>query len=78
VRRHWIVRLQNHLAEVLRRLSPDREPPIQMCDALSRKQSSEFQSILAHCLSHGRRGLVSAAVNFPHPCRHVLQSLREV
>ncbi len=67
-----------NLAAVLRRRGPDRPPPIQMCDALSRNQSSEFQSILAHCLSHGRREFVSLAGDFPDPCRHVLQALGQV
>jgi len=67
-----------NLAQVLRRRSPEREPPIQMCDALSRNQSSEFQSILAHCLSHGRREFVSLTENFPNECRHVLESLGQV
>jgi transposase len=41
-----------NLAAVLRRRRADLEPPIQMCDALSRNLSSEFASILAHCLGH--------------------------
>ena len=64
-----------NLAEVLRQRSADLEPPIQMCDALSRNLSAEFQSILAHCLSHGRREFVSVAENFPTECRHVLEAL---
>jgi hypothetical protein len=49
-----------------------------MCDALSRNPSKEFQSILANCLSHGRRQFVDLAQNFPQPCQHVLESLGEV
>jgi hypothetical protein len=49
-----------------------------MCDALSRNMSLEFQTILAHCLSHARREFVSLAPSFPDECRHVLESLREV
>jgi transposase len=67
-----------NLAAVLRRRGLDQEPPIQMCDALSRNLSAQFQSILAHCLSHGRREFVSVAENFPTECRHVLESLGEV
>jgi hypothetical protein len=67
-----------NLGEVLRRRSADLAPPIQMCDALSRNRSLEFETILAHCLSHGRREFVSLAPSFPEECRHVLESLREV
>lgn len=67
-----------NLAAVLRRRGADLEPPIQMCDALSRNQSPEFQSLLAHCLAHGRREFVSVAENFPAQCRHVLQCLGQV
>lgn len=31
------------------------DPPIQMCDALSRNVSTEFATILSNCMSHGRR-----------------------
>jgi len=67
-----------NLGEVLRRRSANLEPPIQMCDALSRNLNSEFETILAHCLSHGRREFVTLAPSFPDACRHVLQSLGEV
>lgn len=67
-----------NLGELLRRRSADLEPPIQMCDALSRNMSPEFNTLLAHCLSHGRREFVSLATSFPDECRHVLESLREV
>src|ERR1019366_5552271 len=49
-----------------------------MCDALSRNPAKEFQTILANCLSHGRRQFVDIAQNFPAECRHVLESLAEV
>ena len=67
-----------NLGEGLRRRGADLEPPIQMCDARSRNMSSEFKTILAHCLSHGRREFVSVAPSFPDECRHVLESLGEV
>jgi transposase len=67
-----------NLAEVLRQRDAERAPPIQMCDALSRNLTPELKTILAHCLSHGRREFVSVAENFPNECRHVLESLGEV
>lgn len=67
-----------NLTELLRHRGADLGPPIQMCDALSRNLSPEFKTLLAHCLSHGRREFVSRVQDFPEPCRHVLESLGEV
>ena len=67
-----------NLAQLLEQRAAGLEPPIQMCDALSRNMSLEFETILAHCLSHGRREFVSVAQNFPEECRHVLESLGKV
>jgi len=67
-----------NLTALLRQRALDLDPPIQMCDALSRNLSSEFQTILANCLSHGRREFVSLAKDFPAECRQVLESLKQV
>jgi transposase len=67
-----------NLDQLLARRPADAPPPIQMCDALSRNPSKEFQTILANCLSHGRRQFVDIAQNFPQECQHVLESLGEV
>jgi hypothetical protein len=67
-----------NLAEVLRHRAVDLEPPIQMCDALSRNTSPEFETLLANCLAHGRRGFVEVASAFPDSCRHVLDQLKAV
>lgn len=67
-----------NLDQVLARRAADAPPPIQMCDALSRNPSKEFQTILAHCLSHGRRQFVDLAQNFPQDCQQVLESLGQV
>jgi transposase len=66
------------LGGLLRRRAADLEPPIQMCDALSRNMSLDFKTILAHCLSHARRDFVTVAPKFPKECRHVLECLGEV
>ncbi len=67
-----------NLTALLRLRDKALAPPIQMCDALSRNTSPEFTTILAYCLSHGRREFVSVADNFPDECRYVLDALREV
>jgi transposase len=67
-----------NLDRLLARRAADSSPPIQMCDALSRNPSKEFQSLLANCLSHGRRQFVDVAQDFPQECQHVLERLGEV
>jgi len=67
-----------NLAEVLRHRAADLSAPIQMCDALSRNEPKEFETILAHCNAHGRRRFVDVVENFPDACRYVLETLREV
>jgi transposase len=41
-----------NLGDVLRQRAQELEPPIQMCDALSRNIPSELRTILANCLAH--------------------------
>jgi len=67
-----------NLDQLLAQRAQEAAPPIQMCDALSRNASKEFKTILANCLSHGRRQFVDLVQDFPTECRHVLESLGEV
>jgi hypothetical protein len=59
---------RNHAGEnlqsVLESRSKQLDSPIQMCDALSRNLPGEFKTILANCLSHGRRRFVDVVQNF--------------
>jgi transposase len=67
-----------NMAKVLAKRQNGLAPPIQMCDALARNFSEEFQAILANCLTHGRRNFVNIADNFPEECLHVLETLGKV
>ena len=67
-----------NLNELLRRRAAHRQPPLQMCDALSRNEPKEFQTLLCNCLLHGRRYFIDVVENFPQECRKVIESLREV
>jgi len=67
-----------NLETVLANRASELGAPIQMCDALSRNMSGEFESILANCLAHGRRRFVEVVNSFPSECRHVLEVLRDV
>jgi hypothetical protein len=72
----------NHAGEnldaLLEQRDKDRGPPIQMCDALSRNAPKTFQTLMANCLSHGRRKFVEVHWAFPEECRYVLEILKEV
>jgi transposase len=70
-----------NLGEVLKRRAAERDPPIQMCDALSRnlpKLPEELEIIVGHCLAHARRRFVEVTPSFPEACRFVLETLGEV
>lgn len=67
-----------NLGRVLQERAAALGPPIQMCDALSRNQPTEFRTLLANCLAHARRQFVDVHECFPEECRHVLESLEAV
>jgi hypothetical protein len=64
-----------NLKDVLSHRAQTLAAPIQMCDALSRNLPVDFETIVAHCLAHGRRQFVDVAEQFPEECRYVLESL---
>jgi len=64
-----------NLTHVLSRRAAELDAPIQMCDALSRNIPAELKTIIANCLTHGRRKFVDVAEVFPEECRHVLTAL---
>jgi hypothetical protein len=66
--------LEELLQERLKRLPA----PIQMSDALSHNLPVELKTIVANCLSHGRRYFIDIVESFPEQCRTVLETLREV
>lgn len=67
-----------NLEELLKQRESDRGPPIQMCDALSRNLPKTFQTILANCMSHGRRNFVDVSANWPQECEYVIKMLGKV
>jgi len=64
-----------NMTDLLKQRQAELEPPIQMCDALSRNTSKEFETILANCLVHGRRNFVDVAANFPEETAHVIDQI---
>jgi len=67
-----------NLTQVLKLRTEELQPPIQMCDALSRNLPRELQTIVANCLAHARRQFVDVYDRFPDECRYVLEALRVV
>jgi transposase len=67
-----------NLARVLERRTSGLDPPMQMCDGLSRNLPKEFETLLANCLTHGRRKFVEIIDHFPQECHHVIKVLAEV
>lgn len=64
-----------NLEDLLTKRDQDLPPPIHMCDALSRNIPKSLQTLLAHCLTHGRRNFVDVLDNFPEECQHVIEQL---
>lgn len=73
---------RNHAGEnieaILKKRDPAKEPPIQMCDALSRNTTGDFDTIVSNCMSHARRGFVDVSSFFLDECRYVLETLANV
>jgi len=67
-----------NLAAVLKQRASELGQPIQMCDALSRNMPEDLKTIVANCLSHGRRRFVEVAMNFPDQCLYVLEIFKDV
>jgi hypothetical protein len=67
-----------NLGAVLKRRAAELPTPIQMRDALSSNMTSDFDTLLSHCISHARRRYVEVAESFPEEVRFVLETLREV
>jgi len=72
----------SHSGENLRRLLAQRRaelaPPLHMCDGLSHSMPKDLQTLVANCLSHGRRKFVEVAEAFPEEVWYVLQCLKQV
>ncbi len=72
----------DHAGENLEKLLTLRQsssdPPIQMCDGLDHNQPAGKETIVANCLSHGRRRFLEVIENFPAEVRHLIDVLAEV
>jgi transposase len=67
-----------NLGKVLQKRAAELPVPIQMCDPLSRNMPKELKTLLANCLTHGRRKFVDVIAKFPIACLYVLRILKGV
>lgn len=67
-----------NLSLILRKRSLDLAPIIHMCDALSFNLKPAFESLLGHCLAHGRRKFKEIDVFFPEECHYVIDQLGKI
>jgi transposase len=67
-----------NLSDVLRHRAAELQAPIQMCDGLTRNLPKELDTILANCLTHGRRNFVDIHDRFPEDCRHVIEAFKVI
>ena len=67
-----------NLVALLKQRAGELDPPLQMCDALSRNMPGELNTIVGNCLVHGRRQFFDVANNFPQECLYVFEILKEV
>ena len=67
-----------NLSNVLAQRAKELRPPIQMSDALACNFVGEFATIIAKCLTHGRRKFVDVMEHFPQDCAHVINVLGQI
>ena len=67
-----------NLSDVLQHRAEELDAPIQMCDALTRNLPKELATILANCLTHGRRKFVDLYDRFKDQCGYVINALKMV
>jgi hypothetical protein len=67
-----------NLEDVLKHRAAQLDPPIQMCDGLSRNIPKQLETILANCIAHGRRKFVELFDSFSDECRYVIKAFKVI
>ncbi|HYN63344.1 MAG TPA: transposase, partial [Candidatus Limnocylindrales bacterium] len=67
-----------NMQRVLAHRAQELQPAMQMCDALASNVAGEFKTVLANCLTHGRRQVADVAEQFPEAARCVIEALAKV
>ena len=67
-----------NLSSVLQHRADELDPPIQMCDALSRNIPKDLATLMSNCLIHGRRNFVEVFGLWPKEVLYVVELLAKV
>lgn len=67
-----------NLQALLEKRDPQKGPPIQMADALSRNIPKALVTILVNCMAHARRNFIDVTWCFADQCSHVIKILGKV
>ena len=67
-----------NLNALLEKRDAQKNPPIQMADALTRNVPQDFKTILCNCNAHARRNFVDVTWCFPDECRYVIKAMGKV
>ena len=67
-----------NVGDILQYRDPDKDPIIQMCDALSANIPKKIKTILSNCLSHGFRKFNELRDHFPKECLIIIRLLSRV
>ncbi len=67
-----------NLSDVLQHRAAQLDPPIHMCDGLSRNLPKQLDTILANCLAHGRRNFVELYERFSDECQYVIEAFKVI
>jgi transposase len=66
-----------NVGDILKLRSPEKEPIIQMCDALSANVPRGIQTILCNCLGHGFRNFEELSDYFEEECIIIMRMLSQ-
>ena len=67
-----------NLNNLLARRADGLGAPLQMCDALSRNEPAQAETVVANCLTHGRRTFYDVYTAFPDQVKFAIGLFREV
>jgi len=67
-----------NVEDILEQRDEEKEPVIQMCDALAVNTPATIATIACYCLSHGFRKIEYLDDYFPLPCMSIMKKLGEV
>ena len=75
----WRRTHRENLGKLLEERDVGLDPPIHMSDALPvNNPKSDFDVLVANCLTHARRNFVDIENTFPDECHHLIEQLRIV